>query len=104
MPFYRFFVHGTDEHVPNGERGFFATRRAFASDEPTAAAKVLSRLRREFTDGASAAIWNSGPPTMVIEKARRIGWRELWSAPNRGGTFYDEREESESARHPRRGD
>jgi hypothetical protein len=92
MPFYRFSVHGTDERVPDGQRGFFTTRHAFASDETSAAAKVLSRLQHEFTAGASASVWKSGPPLMVIEKAWQIGWHELLSAPNRGSTFYDERE------------
>lgn len=92
MPFYRFAVRGADQSVPSNPRGFFTTRHAFGVNEARAAAKVLGRLNHEFTKGASASIWNSGPPAIVIEKSWRIGLRQLLSAPNRGSTFYDERE------------
>lgn len=92
MPFYRFLVHGTDESVADNARGFFTTRHAFGGDEAGAEAKVLRRLAAEFTTGASASIWKSGPPRMVVEKSWRVGLHQLHSAPNRGSTFYDERE------------
>lgn len=92
MPFYRFMVHGWDGSVAKKARGFFTTRHAFGPDEATARAKVLRRLSHEFTAGASAPIWKSGPPVMVIEKGWRLGFHQLLVAPNRGSTFYDERE------------
>ena len=92
MPYYRFTVRGTDQGGPGNPRGFFTTRHAFGVNEARAAAKVLGRLNREFIKGASASIWKSGPPAMVIEKSWRIGLRQLLFAPNRGSTFYDERE------------
>lgn len=93
MPIYRFMVHGTDVSVPNKRRGFFTTRHSFGRDQEQAAAKVLRRLSREFTSGASAQIWGSGPPDMVIEDCWKIGVHQLLAAPNRGSTFYDDRDE-----------
>lgn len=88
MPFYRFMVHGTDVYRSSGERGFFTTRHAFARTQEEAAEKVLARLTREFTVGVSAGIWGSGPPALTIEDAWPISIFELFSAPNRGSTFY----------------
>ncbi len=96
MPFYRFLVQGWDVHLGKDERGFFTTRHAFGADQQSAAEKVLARLRREFTTGASAKIWNSPAPALSIEKGWRIGLHQLFSAPNSGSTFYDDEEESES--------
>ena len=92
MPLFRFLVHGQDARVLAGKRGFYATRHAFAATQEVAAAKVLARLAHEFTSGASAHIWRSTEPRMQIEKAYPIGWHQLWAAPNKGSTFYDERE------------
>lgn len=92
MPFYRFMVRGTDEAVPDKARGFFTTRHAFGINEENAARKVLRHLQREFTTGASASVWRSGPPVLVIEEGGRIGLHQLLSARNQGSTFYDERE------------
>jgi hypothetical protein len=91
MPFYRFLIHGRDPSFPEGIRGFYTTRHAYAATEAAAARKVLERLRVEFTRGASAPIWRSGPPTLSIELGRRIGLHQLRSAPNKGSIFYDER-------------
>lgn len=92
MPAYRFLIHGSDVMAPEGKRGFFATRHTFGADQEDAAKKILARLTNEFTKGPSAHIWKSAPPSMTIEKGWRIGWRELFSAPNNGSAFYDERE------------
>ena len=92
MPVYRFMVHGTDARVPDNARGFFTTRHAFGRTQEQAADKVLRRICREFTAGVSAGIWNSGPPVMVIEKCWEIGVYQLFAAPNRGSTFYDDRD------------
>lgn len=91
MPFYRFLVHGRDPNVPEGSRGFYTTRHAFAATQERAARKVIQRLTVEFTRGASAGIWRSGPPSMVVEEGRRIGVHQLRAAPNKGSTFYGER-------------
>ena len=91
MPFYRFMVHGRDVSAPEGVRGFYTTRHAFASSEEKARKKVLSTLMKEFTSGVSAPLWNSGPPELTIEEAWRIGFHQLRDAPNKGSTFYDER-------------
>ena len=91
MPFYQFIVHGRDEQVAGSKRGFWTTRHAFGVDQDAAAEKVLSRLIEEFTSGASATIWNSTPPALDIDEAKRIGWLQVLRTPNRGSTFYDER-------------
>ena len=93
VPFYRFMIQGLDPRVPEEKRGFFTTRHAFGSNQDLAASRVLARLAREFTSGASADIWTSDAPIMTVEKAWRIGLHELFAAPNRGSTFYDERED-----------
>jgi hypothetical protein len=92
MPFYRFLVHGVDERVPEEMRGFFTTRHAHATDQEAARAKVVARLEQEFTSGASAHIWRSCTPRLSIEKAWRIGLIEALKGPNKGSTFYDDRE------------
>lgn len=92
MPIFRFLVHGTDVRAPDNARGFFTTRHAFGRNQEQAAAKVLRRLSHEFTSGVSAPIWNSAPPVMVIEKCWEIGVHQLFAAPNRGSTFYDDRD------------
>lgn len=92
MPFYRFFVRGSDPSLPDDVRGFFTTRHAHAANEAEAARKVLRQLTQEFAFGVSAKIWSAGPPLLTIEKAWRIGIHELWSAPNRGSTFHDDRD------------
>ena len=88
MPFYQFLVHGRDEQAANSERGFWAVRHAFGVNQEAAAKKVLSRLARDFTTGASAATWNSAPPILVIDDAKRIGWHKANIAPNKGSVFY----------------
>lgn len=88
MPFYRFLIHGRDSSLPPDRRGFFTTRHAFASTEERAAQKIFDRLTREFTTGESAHIWRAGPPELSIERAYRIGFHQLRSAPNKGSTFY----------------
>lgn len=88
MPFYRFMIHGRDPQHPADVRGFFTTRHAYGETEEKAAKKVLSRLEREFTTGASASLWRSEAPVMLIEDSRRIGIHQLLSAPNKGSTFY----------------
>jgi hypothetical protein len=92
VPFFRFTVHGGDPLVPDGKRGFFTTRHAFAASKEEAARKLLARLTAEFTRGVSAHIWKSEAPEFTIESVRRIGLHQLYAAPNKGSTFYDERE------------
>lgn len=89
MPFYRFMIHGRDPRHPPDVRGFFTTRHAYGATEEKAAGKVLLRLKREFTIGASASIWDSEAPIMSIEDGWRIGVHQLRSAPNKGSTFYE---------------
>jgi hypothetical protein len=96
MPFYRFMVHGRDPDAEPGRRGFYTNRHAFAATESQAAAKVLDRLRHEFTAGASAPLWRSGAPIMSIEDACRVRLRELRSVPNTGSTFYEDNESGEA--------
>lgn len=91
MPFYRFFVHGSDPCLPDEVHGFYTTRHAWGTDEAQAARKVLDRLKLEFTTGRSARKWAGCPPAITIEEGWRIGWHQLWSAPNRGSVFYDSR-------------
>jgi hypothetical protein len=91
MPFYRFMIHGRDVRCSSDLRGFYTTRHSYGATMEKAAAKVLSRLVKEFTVGASAAIWGSEPPSLTIEDGWRIGIHQLLSAPNKGSTFYDER-------------
>ncbi len=93
MPFYRFLVHGCDPTLPGKEHGFYTTRHAYAANKEDAARKVRERLTQEFTSGVSARIWRAGPPALTIEDGWRIGLHQLWSAPNRGSTFYDNRED-----------
>ena len=93
MPFYRFLIQGLDPRVPDEKRGFFTTRHAFGSNQDLAASKVFKRLVREFTTGASAHIWKSDAPVLTVEKGWEIGLHELFAAPNKGSTFYDERDE-----------
>mgnify|MGYP003383215466 CR=1 FL=1 len=89
MPFYRFMIHGRDPRLPPEVRGFFTTRHAYGATREKAARKVLSRLEREFTVGASASIWSSDAPIMSIEESWQIGVFQLGSAPNKGSTFYE---------------
>ena len=91
MPFYQFTVHGRDEQLAEGQRGFWTTRHAFDVSSKTAAQKVLALLIEEFTTGVSATIWASTPPSLEIGEAKRIGWLQALSTPNSGSTFYDER-------------
>jgi hypothetical protein len=91
MPFYQFTIHGRDEQVAEGQRGFWTTRHAFDVNREAAAVKALALLAEEFTTGASATIWASSPPTLEIDETKRIGWLQALSAPNKGSTFYDER-------------
>ncbi|MDF8333359.1 hypothetical protein [Novosphingobium cyanobacteriorum] len=91
MPFYRFMIHGRDVGCSNDVRGFYTTRHAYGATREKAAAKVLSRLAKEFTVGASAAIWGSEPPSLTIDDSWQIGILQLLSAHNKGSTFYDER-------------
>ncbi|HVM23119.1 MAG TPA: hypothetical protein VM308_07470 [Sphingomicrobium sp.] len=88
MPFYRLLIHGWDPNLPKDSKGFFTTRHAYAADEHRAAEKVRARLLKEFTTGVSARIWAAGPPRLSVEKSYRIGVHQLWSAPNKGSTFY----------------
>ncbi|MEA1677482.1 hypothetical protein [Nitrospirillum sp. BR 11163] len=88
MPFYRFIVHGVDKGRP---RGFYTTRHAYARTQQAAANRILVGVTKEFTTGASAGLWRSAAPTLTIEEAWRIGLGELFKAPNKGSTFYDER-------------
>lgn len=90
MPFYRFIIHGRDINFPDGVRGFSTTRHAFAATEEKAAEKVFARLTKEFTVGASASFWRSAPPSLTVEESWRIGLHQIFAAPNRGSTFYDE--------------
>ena len=92
MPIYRFMIQGTDQSVPDNARGFFTTRHAFGRDQEQATAKVLRRLEEEFTTGVSASIWKSGTPALSVEECWEIGPLQLFSAPNRGSTFYDDRD------------
>ncbi|MFZ5720405.1 MAG: hypothetical protein ACOY5Y_13195 [Pseudomonadota bacterium] len=78
--------------MPDGQRGFYTTRHAFAATEEAAARKVIARLTVEFTRGVSAAVWRSDAPKLTIEEAWRVGLLQLSDASNKGSTFYDERE------------
>ncbi|MFC0101672.1 hypothetical protein [Sphingopyxis terrae] len=89
MPFFRFMIHGRDPRFPKDVRGFFTTRHAYAATQEKAAQKVLARLEREFTVGASASLWRSEAPNMSIEDGWRIGILQLRSAPNKGSTFCE---------------
>ena len=82
-------IHGRDPRYPDDVRGFFTTRHAYGATEEKAAEKVLSHLKREFTVGVSASIWRSEEPLMLIEDGWRIGIHQLFSAPNKGSTFYE---------------
>jgi hypothetical protein len=81
-----------DARFPADTRGFFTTRHAFAATEEHAARKVIAKLEHEFTAGASAHIWQAATPRLVIEESQRIGLHQALLSPNRGSTFYDERE------------
>ncbi len=89
MPFYRFMIHGRDPRHQDDVRGFFTTRHAYAATKEKAANKVMSRLTREFTVGVSASIWASEAPLLSVEDGWRIGIHQLWSAPNKGSSFYE---------------
>jgi hypothetical protein len=52
------------------------------------------RLNAEWTTGCSAHMNQCHPLKLEIEKIWRIGVLEIWRAPNRGHTFYDEAETS----------
>jgi len=91
MPFYKFLVRGIDVRVPGGQRGFHAARSAFGPDKETARAKVLAYLERELTTGRSAKKWDSDPPQMEVKESDLILLHELFSMPNTGFIFFDER-------------
>ena len=81
MPFYRFILHGRTT-MPSGPGGFFTTRWCWAVDESAASQKVLNSVR---------ANWNGGPISKLeVDEGWRIGFREIWSAPNKGCTFYSD--------------
>lgn len=58
MPFYQFTVHGRDEQVTSGQRGFWTTRHAFDVNPEAAAEKVLALLVRS---SQRASQQRSGP-------------------------------------------
>lgn len=67
-------------------------RHAFGRDQKEATAKVLRRLEEEFTTGVSAKIWKSGIPALSVEECWEIAPLQLFSTPNRGSMFYDDRD------------
>ena len=88
MPFFRFLVQDETRRSPTIGAGSIRP----AARSKNAADKVLARLTREFTRGASAPIWRSGEPILVIEEPYPIGLHQLLGASSKGSTFYDERE------------
>jgi hypothetical protein len=102
MPLYRMIIHGRGkfdlgrDEDGNGHEanGFYTTRWCRAASEERAIEKVLMRLNAEWTTGCSAHMNQCHPLKLEIEKIWRIGVLEIWRAPNRGHTFYDEAETS----------
>ena len=85
-------IHGVDPEVPDCKRGFYTTRHAFAATQDDAIRKLAAMLEVEFTRGVSSGFWRSKAPVLTFEDARRIGLHQLFAAPHKGSTFYDERE------------
>ena len=87
MFLYRFIIHGESE---DGERGFYATRHAFALSAGAAERTVKERIMRDLGDLKDPAMWGGDAPSMRVQSVRRCGWHEINSAPNKGFTFYTE--------------
>jgi hypothetical protein len=92
MPFFKFLLRGTDVRVPDGQRGFYATRSAFGANEGVARAKVLGWVERELKAGKSAQKWGSDAPEVEVEESSPVLLHELFQMPNTGFIFYDTRE------------
>lgn len=92
MPFYRFIVHGRFVDSRPRYRGFYTTRWAWAATEERAARKALDSVARDWRSGPSAKLHSGIPPVLEIEDGFRIRPWQVWSAPNRGSTFYAEDE------------
>jgi hypothetical protein len=88
VPFYRFLIHGSFVDSRAKYRGFYTTRWARAATEAQAARKALENVARDWRSGASAKLHSGIPPILEIEEGYRIFPWQIWSAPNRGSTFY----------------
>jgi len=85
MPLYRFIIHGriAGENAP---AGFYTTRWCRAGDQENAAKKAFDIVRRDL----NKRVPNWRISDLEVEKSCRIGFWEIWRAPNRGFTFYDD--------------
>lgn len=87
MLLYRFVIHGESA---DGERGFYATRHAFALSSSAAEHTVKERIMRDLRMLNDPAKWGGDAPSLRVESMRRCGWHEINAAPNKGFTFYTE--------------
>jgi hypothetical protein len=85
VPFFRFILHGTGD-FPDGIAGFHSTRWAWARTKEAAESKVLKQVKRNL----NRRLNREAIRTLEIEEAWRISPLEIWRAPNRGHTFYNE--------------
>jgi hypothetical protein len=91
MPFFRFIIHGQGIAIEGraGVAGFYTTRWVFAATQDEAARKAIEAVRRDWTIGPFSKLSPGFPPTSVaIDQGWQIGLHEIWSAPNKGYTFY----------------
>lgn len=91
MPFYRFIIHGKGISLSGSSGGFYTTRWAFAVSQEEAGRKALQAVREDWATGPSSKLSPDKPPTsLAIEKGWKIGAHEIWSAPNKGNTLYND--------------
>jgi hypothetical protein len=87
MPFYRFMIHGRGDIVDD-VIGFYTTRWCWERTPRTAADKALKLVSDEWETGKSSSLKRGGTIKLEIEEWWPIWPWQIWSAPNRGHTFY----------------
>jgi hypothetical protein len=89
MPRYRFVVHGQGDFA-NGVKGFYAARSCLASNQESAAARVLTMLRKECERRRLGTV-----SSLEVEEAWRISAFEARKPSDRGFTLYTDENEQD---------
>jgi hypothetical protein len=98
MPLYRMIIHGRGKFVLREDEdgyihitdGFYTTRWCRAASKERATERGMALLRKEWTTGRSAHLNQGAPLSLEIDKIWRIALFDIWRAPNRGHTFYND--------------
>lgn len=88
MPLYRFILRGRGIRRGEETGGFYTTRWQHGRTQDEAGERAIAQVREDWTTGASAHLADAPPTSIEIHEGWRIGIHELWSAPNKGNTFW----------------